>query len=114
MPNITLGRFMTLEMLGMVAVIAVSWGTVTSKVAGLEERLIETKQQQVQDDNETKHETKELKEDVSIINRKVDVLSNNQEHFKRQINKLDDQLGSISKDNRAIIKLLEKQNESAK
>ena len=95
LPNLTLGRFMTLEMLGMVAIIAVSWGTVTGKVSGLEDKVAETKHQQAQEGRELKQETKQLTSDVSNINRKLDVMSNNQEHFKKQIGTLDDRLDRI-------------------
>jgi hypothetical protein len=39
--------------------------------------------------------TDDLSKEVNQINRKVDVLGNNQEHFKRQIESVDDRLEKI-------------------
>lgn len=94
-PNAILGRFLTLEMLGMVFIIGVSWATITSKVSGLENQYEKSKQTQVQIDQEQGQEIKDIGHDVGLINRKVDVLGNNQEHFKSQIDRVDDRLDLI-------------------
>jgi small-conductance mechanosensitive channel len=94
-PNSVLGRFLTLEMLGMVVLIAVSWGTLTSKVAGLDNQVSEAKAIQALQAAESKSVTSELSKEVNDINRKVDVLGNNQIHFKQQIDAVDDKLEKI-------------------
>lgn len=94
-PNSVLGRFLTLEMLGMVVLIAVSWGTLTSKVSSLEGQVTDAKLVQAVDSSESKKVTDELSREVNAINRKVDVLGNNQEHFKTQIKSVDDRLERI-------------------
>jgi len=101
-PNAILGRFLTLEMLGMVFIIGVSWATITSKVAGLEEQYENSKVTQLEVDKEQGQETKAIRDEVSLINRKMDVMGNNQEHFKQQIDKVDDRLDDI-------LKILEKE-----
>ena len=94
-PNTVLGRFLTLEMLGMVVLIAVSWGTLTSKVVSLESQITDAKLVQAVDRTEAKKVTDALAHEVNDINRKVDVLGNNQEHFKRQMDQVDTRLERI-------------------
>lgn len=94
-PNSVLGRFLTLEMLGMVVLIAVSWGTLTSKVSSLEGQVTDAKLVQAVESSEAKKVTDDLANEVNQINRKVDVLGNNQEHFKRQIDSVDGKLEKI-------------------
>jgi len=94
-PNTVLGRFLTFEMLGMVVLIAVSWGTLTSKVSSLESQVTDAKLVQSVESTESKKVTDDLSKEVNQINRKVDVLGNNQEHFKRQIDAVDDRLEKI-------------------
>jgi uncharacterized protein YlxW (UPF0749 family) len=94
-PNTVLGRFLTLEMLGMVVLIAVSWGTLTSKVSSLENQVTDAKLVQSVDSTQAKKVTDDLAHEVNDINRKVDVLGNNQEHFKRQIDAVDGRLERI-------------------
>jgi peptidoglycan hydrolase CwlO-like protein len=97
MPNVVLGKILSIEFLGMLLVLAVSWGTLTNKVNGLEDHVEEAKQQQAHQVYEAKKTTDELSKEVSQINRKVDVMGNNQEHFKRQIDAVDDRLEQIQK-----------------
>lgn len=104
-PNTVLGRFLTMEMLGMVVLIAVSWGTLTTKVNSLDNQVAEAKQTTAYEVAEAKKVTDDLSKEVNQINRKVDVLGNNQEHFKRQIDSVDDRLEKIQT-------LLEKERES--
>jgi len=94
-PNTVLGRFLSLEMLGMIVIIGISWGTLTAKVTGLESHIEETKETHAKERVESKTVTDELSREVNQINRKVDVLGNNQEHFKRQIDSVDDRLEKI-------------------
>lgn len=94
-PNSVLGRFLTLEMLGMVVLIAISWGTLTSKVASLEGQVTDAKMVQSVESTASKKVTDDLSKEVNDINRKVDVLGNNQEHFKRQIDQVDQRLERI-------------------
>lgn len=90
MPNTVLGRFLSLEMLGMLVMIGVSWGSLTSRVSGLDIQVTQDKQDSAKAVSEIKSETSELKKDVALINRKLDVMGNNQQHFKEQIDGLDD------------------------
>lgn len=94
-PNTVLGRFLTLEMLGMVVLIAVSWGTLTSKVSSLENQVTDAKLVQSVDSTQAKKVTDDLAHEVNDINRKVDVLGNNQQHFKQQIDSVDNKLEKI-------------------
>ena len=94
-PNSLLGKILSFEFLGMLVVLGISWGTLTAKVNGLESHVEEAKEQQIIVVQETKKETDELKREVSQINRKVDVMGNNQEHFKQQIEAVDDRLERI-------------------
>jgi hypothetical protein len=103
MPNSVLGRFLSLEMLGMLVVIGVSWGALTARVSGLDEKLHETKEESEEKIEEVRVETMELKKDVSQMNRKLDVMGNNQEHFKDSIESLDDRTMKI-------LDLLERRN----
>jgi hypothetical protein len=94
-PNSVLGKFLSLEMLGMVVVVAISWGVVTTKVSGLEREYEKSKSVQLAVDREQGQETRAIRDEVGLINRKVDVLGNNQEHFKDQIERVDDRLDLI-------------------
>ena len=94
-PNSVLGRFLTLEMLGMVVLIAVSWGTLTSKVSGLDNQVSEAKVIQAKESEQSRAVTTELSKEVNDINRKVDVLTNNQMHFKAQIDVMSGNLKRI-------------------
>ncbi len=94
-PNSVLGRFLSLEMLGMLVVVGVSWGTITSKVNSLEDHVEDAKVQQIYQVGESKKVTDDLSKEVNQINRKVDVLGNNQDHFKKQIETIDSRLEKI-------------------
>jgi len=102
MPNSVLGRFISLEFLGMLVVIAVSWGSLTTRVSGLDEQIADNKATSSQSISEIKSETSELKKEVVDINRKLDVMGNNQEHFRDQINSMDAR-------SMEILKLLERE-----
>lgn len=94
-PNSVLGKILSFEFLGMLVVFGVSWGTLTNKVNSLENHVEDSKEQQVLQVIESKKVTDDLSKEVNQINRKVDVLGNNQEHFKRQIESVDDRLEKI-------------------
>jgi len=93
--NSVLGRFLTLEMLGMVVLIGVSWGALTTRVNSLDSQIEDAKETTAHEVAEAKKVTDNLSSEVNQINRKVDVLSSNQEHFKDQINRVDDRLEKI-------------------
>lgn len=94
-PNSFLGRLISLEFLGMLVLIAVSWGALTARVSGLDNTIAEQKELQTVENTEAKKVTTELSREVNQINRKVDVLGANQEHFKNQIDSLDGKLEKI-------------------
>jgi predicted nucleic acid-binding Zn-ribbon protein len=94
-PNSVLGKILSFEFLGMIVVLGVAWGTLTTKVNSLENHVEDAKVQQSEQVNESKKVTDDLSKEVNQINRKVDVLGNNQEHFKRQIESVDDRLEKI-------------------
>lgn len=94
-PNSVLGRFLTLEMLGMVVLIGVSWGALTTRVNSLDSQIADAKETTAYEVAEAKKVTDNLSEEVNQINRKVDVLGSNQEHFKDQIDRVDDRLEKI-------------------
>ena len=93
--NSVLGKLLSFEFLGMIVVLGVAWGTLTTKVNSLENHVEDAKVQQIVQVNESKKVTDDLSKEVNQINRKVDVLGNNQEHFKRQIESVDDRLEKI-------------------
>lgn len=96
-PNRVLGRLnvLSLEFIGVVFVIGVSWATLSNKVAGLESQVTDAKLVQSVESTEAKKVTDDLAHEVNQINRKVDVLGNNQEHLKRQIDSVDGRLEKI-------------------
>jgi len=93
--NSVLGRFLTLEMLGMVVLIGVSWGALTTRVNSLDSQIEDAKETTAYEVAEAKKVTDNLSSEVNQINRKVDVLGSNQEHFNDQINRVDDRLEKI-------------------
>lgn len=88
--NSVLGRVLSLEFLGMVVVMGVSWGTLTARVQGLDGQIEENKRAAMAQISELKLESSNVKNEVVLINRKLDVMGNNQDHFKDQIEGLDD------------------------
>lgn len=86
---------LSLEFLGLLILVGISWGTLTAKVSGLEEKVTDQKSTQAYETVESKKVTDDLSKEVNQINRKVDVLGTNQEHFKAQINRVDDRLEKI-------------------
>jgi uncharacterized protein YlxW (UPF0749 family) len=93
-----LGRVLSVlsvEFLGLLMLVGISWGTLTSKVSGLESAVEDQKSITAQEVVQTKQVTDDLSKEVNQINRKVDVLGTNQEHFKAQINRVDDRLEKI-------------------
>jgi predicted nucleic acid-binding Zn-ribbon protein len=94
-PNSVLGKILSFEFLGMLVLLGVAWGTLTTKVNSLENHVQDAKTQQIHEVIESKKVTDDLSKEVNQINRKVDVLGNNQDHFKRQIESVDDRLEKI-------------------
>jgi hypothetical protein len=95
MPNTVLGRFISLEFLGMLVVMGISWGTLTARVQGLDERVADNKEVASVQIAELKAESSNVKNEVTQINRKLDVMGNNQEHFKESITDLNNRSGQI-------------------
>lgn len=95
LPVTVLGRFLTLEMLGMVVLIAVSWGTLTAKVNSLDDQVSDAKDLTAYEVQEAKKVTDSLSSEINQINRKVDVLGANQDHFNNQIEQIDTRLERI-------------------
>jgi outer membrane murein-binding lipoprotein Lpp len=94
-PNTVLGKIFTFDFFLVLVALGVSWGTLSAKVNSLEGHVEESKANQLYQVSESKKVTDKLSDEVNQINRKVDVLGNNQEHFKRQIEVVDDRLEKI-------------------
>lgn len=94
-PNSVLGKILSFEFLGIVFVLGLSWATLTSKVDALEERVEDNKEDGVHQLAEIKGQTQKLSTDLNDVNRKLDVMSNNQLHFKAQIDTLDKRLEKV-------------------
>lgn len=88
-------KVVSIEFLSVLFLIGVSWGTLTMKVSGLENQVTDQKTEQQKDLGDAKKITDDLSKEVNQINRKVDVLGTNQEHFKGQIERMDDRLERI-------------------
>lgn len=88
-------KVVSIEFLSILFLIGLSWGALTSKVMSLESQVQDQKQAQNKDTSDAKQVTDELSKEVNTINRKVDVLGTNQEHFKVQIERMDDRLERI-------------------
>lgn len=95
--NSFLGKFISLEFLFMIIMTGVSWGALTQRVSGLESNILESKGVTEENISELKQEAKTNRQEVAQINRKLDVMSNNQEHFKEQIETIDRRLQEILK-----------------
>ena len=100
-PNTVLGKFLSLEFLGMVVLMGISWGTLTQRVSGLDDQIAENKEVAAVQIAELKAESGNVKNEVSQINRKLDVMGNNQEHFK-------DSITDLSKRSEKMLEILEK------
>lgn len=101
-PNSVLGRLLSLEFLGMLVVIGISWGSLTTRVSGLDDQIASDKALSTESVKQLKDDTGELKDEVIDINRKLDVMGNNQEHFRAQVTAMD-------KRSMEILKLLERE-----
>lgn len=94
-PNTVLGKFISLEFLAMLVVVGISWGAITARVAALDEKIDDHKLARMEQVSEINRQTEHLNQEVIDINRKLDVMGNNQEHFKRQIDAVDVRLEKI-------------------
>ena len=94
-PNSVLGKILSFEFLGLVFILGISWATLTSKVGALEERVEDNKEERVQQLTEIKGQSQKLSVDLNNLNRKLDVVSNNQLHAKQQIDALDKRLEKV-------------------
>lgn len=68
--NRVLGRFLSAEVLTLLIVGGMAWGSLTTEVDALDGEVSEVHQDQ-----------KEAREDVNEINSRLDVIQTNQEHF---------------------------------
>lgn len=94
-PNSVLGKILSFEFLGIVFVLGLSWATLTSKVDALDSRVEEHKSERVEQLAEIKGQTQKLSVELNDVNRKLDVMGNNQQHFKTQIETLDKRLDRV-------------------
>lgn len=93
--NIGLGKCLTLENLIMVVALGVAWGTLTANVNALDKRVDENKVARNEQMKDVKSDQIEMRAEVNMINRKLDVMTNNQENFKGQISGQDRKLEKI-------------------
>jgi FtsZ-binding cell division protein ZapB len=93
--NDGLGKLLSLEFLAMMMALAVSWGVVTTKVDAVESQVADNKRERLIEIDELKAQTTALSNNVNQINRKVDVLGNNQDHFKKQNDSLDKRMDKM-------------------
>jgi FtsZ-binding cell division protein ZapB len=87
--NLLLGKIMSVDFLIVIVAMGVGWGTLTQRVSGLDNKIEANKLMASAEIIELKAESSNVKQEVSQINRKLDVMGNNQEHFKEQITGLD-------------------------
>lgn len=89
MTNKALGKFLSLEFLVLLVVSGIAWGTVTSTVADIEQDVQDHDVRHTIDVRELEAEQQKLNKEIGHVNRTLDVLENNQEHFKQRFDKVE-------------------------
>lgn len=93
--NDGLGKLLSLEFLAMMMALAVSWGVITTKVDAVENQVADNKRERFIEINELKAQNDAVSKDVNTINRKLDVMGNNQDHLKKQVDSLDRRIDKV-------------------
>lgn len=95
--NKTIAKLMSLDFLTLIAIVGIAWGAMTVKVESLEESHDEDKEVTKEALLEIKMDNKELTTEVIENTRKLDVIGNNQQHFREQIDHINNSLDTIRK-----------------
>lgn len=100
--NMVLGKIMSFDFLVVLVVMGIGWGTLTQRVSGLDAKIDENKIMATAEIVDLKSEYKSVNREVSSISRKLDVMGNNQEHFK-------DQLAGLESRSVQVLNILQKE-----
>lgn len=107
--NKGLGQFITMELVITLIVAGIAWGALSTKVTALSTEVTATEIRSATrakaDDArlaEFSKEQREIERSLAKANRKLDVLENNQDHFKRRFEQ-------VEKNNAKILDILQRQ-----